>query len=34
MLCGDLNEKEIKKDGIYVNIADSFWYMVETNTTL
>ena len=34
MLCGGLNEKEIKEDEIYVNIAGSFWYSVETNTAL
>ena len=35
MLCGDLNGKEIQKQGdIYTHITDSLCYTVETNMIL
>ena len=35
MLCGDLNRKEIQNRGdIYIHMADSLCYTVETNNTV
>ena len=36
MFCGDLNKKEIQKEGkyVYIHITDSFCCTAETNTTL
>ena len=34
MLCGDLNRKEIKREYMYIHIADSLCGTIETNTIL